>query len=106
MTDCECIIREVKEQVIIREGARAYIGQGAYIETHTLVADDITNKYITLNRVPKIAAQVVLLIQGAPAQFYGADYAMDGVETTRLTWDGLTLDGELSEGDNLTVIYN
>jgi hypothetical protein len=76
------------------------------VETFTLAAGDITNKYVTLANAPAAAGRVILLIKGAPAQFYGDDYAMDGTVVTRVTWNGLALDGVLASGDKLTVEYD
>jgi len=76
------------------------------VETFTLAGGDITNKYVTLANTPAAAGRVILLVKGAPAQFYGDDYAMDGTVTTRLTWDSLALDGILASGDKLTVEYD
>jgi hypothetical protein len=78
---------------------------GSYVEQFTLTGTDITNKYVTLAQVPDTATNVVLLIAGAPAQFYGDDYQMDGTNTDQLTWDSLGLDGVLVSGDKLTVMY-
>lgn len=74
-------------------------------ELFTLNGTDISNKYITLASAPHTANRVRLTIRGAPGQFYGSDYVMDGTNTDRLKWTGLTLDGQLISGDQLTVEY-
>jgi len=79
--------------------------QDRRVETFTLTATDITNGYVDLAATPDVATDVVLLVKDAPAQFYGTDYTMDGTVTNRLTWSGLGLDGVLSAGDSITVIY-
>jgi hypothetical protein len=76
------------------------------VETFTLSASNITNKYVQLANVPKTASQVVLLIKNAPNQFYGIDYQMDGSTPNRLTWASMGIDGIIEAGDNITVMYN
>lgn len=73
-----------------------------HIEIFTLNGTDITNKFITLSVAPTTINKTVLLIREAPSQFYGDDYI---VNTNQLGWNGLSLDGVLSSGDKLTVIY-
>lgn len=75
------------------------------VERFTLTATDITNKYISLSTTPMEAAGVLLSIKGAPGQFFGEDYQMDGTTPSRLTWASLGLDGILSAGDKLTVTF-
>lgn len=71
----------------------------------TLAGGDITAKYITLTAAPLTANRVRLTVRGGPGQFYGQDFAMDGTNTDRLTWNGYNLDGQLIAGDQLTVEY-
>ena len=52
------------------------------------------------------AAKTVMIIRGAPGQFYGDDFQMDGTYTDRLSWDSKDLDGVLVAGDKVTVLYN
>lgn len=76
------------------------------VDHFTLTGTDITNKYVTLTSVPAVATRVILLVAGAPNQQYSIDYQMDAVNTDRLTWDSLDLDGILEDGDKLTVKYD
>lgn len=75
------------------------------VEPFTLGASDITNKYITLASAPVAAGKVIVLIKGAPNQFYGEDFQMNSGSPTRLEWGGMGLDGLLEVGDKLTVSY-
>ena len=75
------------------------------IETFTLGSADITNGYVTLSSTPGTAGEVVLMVRGFGAMFYGQDYEMDAGYTTRLTWSGKSLASLLESGDQLTVIY-
>lgn len=87
------------------DDALGAVGQTA-VDRFVLSGTDITNKYVTLSATPKAANRVTLKIRGAGAQNYGDDYVMDGVQTDRLTWSGLDLDGQLSSGDKLIVRYD
>jgi len=75
------------------------------VEYFTLTSTDITNKYVTLGNTPTVANSVIMTVKGAPSQYYGDDYQMDGTNTDRLTWDSLSLDGILEAGDKLAVVY-
>jgi hypothetical protein len=81
-------------------------GSQREVETFTLDATAITNKYVTLNAAPATANETILMVKGAPHQFYAVDFQMDGTNTDRLTWSSLVLDGVLESGDKLTVLYN
>jgi hypothetical protein len=76
------------------------------VEQKTLSVIDIANKYIVLESVPRDASRVTLdIVQGVP-QALGADFAMTGGNGgKRLSWDTLTLDGQLASGDILIVRY-
>lgn len=76
-----------------------------WVDTFTLVAGDITAKYVTLTSVPALATSVICMVKGAPVQFYGSDFAMDNTNTKRLSWDSLGMDGILEAGDSMTVLY-
>ena len=81
-------------------------GDTTNVETFTLTATHISNKYVTLASIPTTAAKTVFIVRGAPGQFYGADFTMDGVNTDRLSWDSLDLDGQLTADDKVTVMYD
>jgi len=82
-----------------------YVYEESVIERFTLTSADISNKYITLSYEPNEPQKVLFFVDGNPIQSYGTDYQMDSTYPTRLTWDGLDLDGILREGDKVTVIY-
>ena len=80
------------------------------VESFTLDASDIGNKYVTLSQIPDPADETILIIRGAPGQYYDIDYKMDSTNTNRLTWStaaGLTggLEAVLADGDKITVLY-
>lgn len=82
---------------------QALTGGGAYVETKTLVAADITNKYITLSIAePGSPSKTVLSIAGAPGLQYGVHFTIIG---NQLSWNGLALDGVVIAGDKLTITY-
>lgn len=76
------------------------------VETFTLTATDITNKYIDLGYTPASASAVVAQVKGAPWSFYGDDYQMNTATPNRLEWNGLGWDGVLEAGDKITVVYD
>ena len=67
---------------------------------YPLSPTDITNKYVTLNRVPNNPAATILQVVGGIAQGYGPDFIVSG---NQLSWSGLFLDGVLTAGDQLLV---
>lgn len=77
-------------------------------ETFTLTGTDITNKYVDLASVPKLAGAVIVIPQGGPTQRITDDFTIitDGSELKRLNWSGLGMDGILESGDKLQVIYS
>lgn len=81
-------------------------GGGTSYQTYlyTLTATDIANKYFTLPALPATEDSVVVLVKEAPNQYNGTDYAVH-VPTGRIMWNGLALDGVLTTGDIVTVIY-
>jgi len=72
------------------------------IEYITVSGTDITNKYVTLAYTPFLATEVALGIIGGSTQTYGVNYTVSG---TKLSWDGLGLDGVLEAGDKFRIIY-
>jgi len=77
------------------------------VEILTLSGTDITNKYIDLAAVPKIAGNVSLFVKGSGPQVYTDDYTVitNGSDIRRLNWDTLGLDGVLIAGNKLVVRY-
>lgn len=81
-------------------------GSGMASQQFTLSGTDITNKYVTLTVGPLSNSQVVLNIVGGTTQHYEDDYTIVFSNPDyRLSWDGKTLDGLLSDTDVLRVIY-
>lgn len=75
---------------------------GYQIESFTLNATDITNKYVTLASPPSPATSVAIYPVGGSIQFYGDDYTVSG---SQVGWNGLGLDGLLASGDKLVITY-
>lgn len=72
------------------------------INTFTLSAGDITNKFVTLTSTPSSPSTTLLSVKGYPIQFYTDDYVVTG---NVLDWTGTPLDGTLIAGDKLKVIF-
>jgi hypothetical protein len=75
-------------------------------EKFELDATDISNKYVVLAQVPNVTANVRMQIIGGCEQDNGVDFevtADDGGK--RISWNGLALDGILSDTDKIIIIY-
>lgn len=72
------------------------------VEIRTITAGEETNKELILSATPLTTSKVILDVRGAAAQFYGDDYTVSG---STLSWSGLGLDGLLSDGDKVRIIY-
>jgi hypothetical protein len=83
-------------------GIPACTGDGYDVLRKSLSQEEIDQKRIVLPDYQVDPGDVVLLVKGAPPQLYGIDYQVSGNE---LTWAGLGLDGELSAGDEVTVVH-
>lgn len=70
---------------------------------YTLTSTDITLKYFYLPEPPANLLRVVMSVRGAPYQVVNEDFQalFDG----RIRWQGYPLDGVLSAGDVVEVIY-
>lgn len=68
----------------------------------TLDATAITNKEFTLPSTPAVSTKVMLDLIGGSAQVYGTDFTVSG---DVLSWNGLTLESELTEGSILRYNY-
>lgn len=84
------------------EGA-ASAPAGYNVELITISAGQEAAKEVTLSASPTNVNRTLLLIKGAPNQFFGEDYTVSG---NTLSWNGLGLDGILAAGDKLAIVYN
>jgi hypothetical protein len=73
------------------------------VEYITLTNTNISNKSVTLMHTPKTASDVVVDIIGGGPQEYSQDYSVTG---TSLSWSGKALDGTLTVGERIRVIYS
>lgn len=73
------------------------------LEPIELTATDISNKFITLPNTPTDPDKTQLFIIGGTTALYGEDFTVSG---NSLSWNGLGLDGLLSEFDQLVVLTN
>jgi len=74
-------------------------------EVFTLAGLDIANKFLLLGQEPASGSMVTLWIKGNGFQPYATAFVMDGTNTKKLRWDGLSLDGILQSGDELVATY-
>ena len=70
---------------------------------YTLVSGDITLKFFYLPDPPANLLRVVMSVRGAPYQIVNEDF--QAVFDGRIRWQGYPLDGVLSAGDIVEVIY-
>jgi len=71
-----------------------------------VLQSDIDNGRLTLSVSPTQPTVTVVMIKGAPSQYYGDDFVVSGNELTFLAGsdsDGLA--NILSAGDKLTIFY-
>ncbi len=84
---------------------KAYVDgkvQTKKVETITLDATAITNKYVTLSQTPKDATAVECTPVGGGQQAYTTDFTVSG---TQLNWSGKGMDGLVASGDKLIISY-
>lgn len=75
------------------------------VEYITLTITDVTNKYVTYSTSVGAGGKLrVCPMDGAPLQ-YGVDYTVNA-GANQVDWNGLALDGVISAGDTLQIIYN
>jgi hypothetical protein len=72
------------------------------VEYFQLDASEMLAKAVTLSNTPAIPQYVMLDVIGGGPQVYAEDFSVTGAS---LSWNGLALDGILSEGDKLRVSY-
>jgi hypothetical protein len=73
------------------------------VEYVTLTASHVASKSITLMHTPKSSTDVAVDIIGGGPQEYSQDYSVSG---SSLSWDGKALDGTLSVGERIRVMYS
>jgi hypothetical protein len=71
-------------------------------ELITLSVTNITDKQLTLLETPYPGSVIQLIPVGGPTQVLSLDY---DITEAVITWDGLGLDGILSEGDKIQIFY-
>lgn len=74
------------------------------VEFKTITLTDVTNGYFDLGAAPVSAGKLhVDIIEGVPL-LLGTDYNVDTIND-RIEWNGLDLDGKLTAGDVVRVVY-
>lgn len=82
-------------------------GGTGQVETVTLGASEIANKYLILSSAPSTKENTKFDVSGLPPQIYGVDFEVttdDGGK--RVSWNGLGLDGLLISGDTVKITYS
>ena len=72
------------------------------IETVILTFQQISDKKITLSKLPAFPDALSFIPTGGIAQKYGEDYT---VVNNDIDWSGMGLDGFLEEGEEITISY-
>ncbi len=79
----------------------------AYVQSFTLDATNISNKYVVVDNVPTTPTSARMEVRGFPPQFYTTDFIFTTDDSgKRVSWGGLSLDGLLQIGDQITIIYS
>lgn len=89
---------EAGEYLIIQIPTGAIYG----VETFTLSAQDIINKFVTLSVTPTSPTDVILTPEGGIQQRFGIDFTVNG---NIVSWDGYGLDGFLEQNEVITIQY-
>lgn len=72
------------------------------IEYRTISGPEDAAKQLTLAIAPVDVSKVQLGIRGGGTQILGTDFTVSG---SILSWNGLALDGVLTSGDQITILY-
>lgn len=72
------------------------------IEYRTISGPEDVAKQLTLATAPLDATKVQMGIRGGGTQILGTDFTVSG---SVLSWNGLGLDGVLTSGDQITILY-
>ena len=70
---------------------------------HVITVAEFNNKRMGLPAAPTEDDDTILLMKHGPNQFYSDDYIIDG--NGRVDWNGRGLDGVITVGDEVTVLY-
>jgi hypothetical protein len=73
------------------------------VEYITLTNTHISNRQVTLMHTPRTSTEVAVDIIGGGPQEYSQDYTVTGAS---VSWSGKALDGTLSVGERIRVIYS
>lgn len=73
------------------------------VEYITLTNSNVSSRQVTLMHTPRTNAEVAMDIIGGGPQEYSQDYTVTG---KTLSWAGKALDGTLSVGERIRVIYS
>jgi hypothetical protein len=79
-----------------------WVASSPEVEQRTVTGGEIAAKQLTLASSPTTPTKVILSVAGFPEQFYLDDYIVTG---NILDWNGLGLDGVLTAGDEVRIMY-
>lgn len=82
-------------------------GEVTKYQVFTLSGGNITNKYVDLLLTPTDPTNVRFFLGGGSIQDKTVDWNLitDGISVKRVSWNGLSLDGQLIAGDKIFVVY-
>lgn len=72
------------------------------IEYRTISGPEDAAKQLTLATTPVDVTKIQMGIRGGGTQILGTDFTVSG---SILSWNGLGLDGVLTSGDEITILY-
>lgn len=77
-------------------------GENASVEYRSITSGEDSAKQLTLGATPNDPSKVLVSVIGGISQIYSVDYTVSG---NVLDWNGLGLDGILTTGDILLILY-
>lgn len=77
-------------------------GASVEVEYRTLTAGEVTAGSLSLVDTPATPGDVVFGVEGGGVQVQPTDFVVSG---TTLSWSGLSLDGILTAGDRVYILY-
>ena len=82
-------------------------GGASIVRQFVLDSTAITNKYVDLPTAPTQPTQTTMEVIGGSIQEYNVDFTVTSDEAgKRVSWAGLGLDGQVTAGDKLIIVYN